>query len=567
MLSERQQPVERAGDPAPPAARQRSFLFTRDPALSAEAGEDYAIRKVPYHWKRTPGSYAMVVFGTVTSVFGFALGGQLALAYGLTTTLLACAIGFLVGAPLAALIARQCCDSSIDIDLLSRGAGYGFLGSAVTAMIYGLNFLMYAGFEVAFLGDAIHAQWPGAPLWVLYLVIGIGFAPLNWYGVSQNDFVQRWTLPIFLVGLVWLFVAALDKTAPGASHAAVGVSTLLPAIAVILSNVAIQVLIVGDSARFIRKRQRGRVITVAVVLGIGGITLLLAPAGAIMSLHTGSANPGDYAVGTIGVAGLIWILFTQLRIQEGNYYSGSLSLVNFSARMLHWRPGRRFFLVVIGVLAFVLAQLDIVAHLTNVITFMGVFLWAWIGTLMRNLLLTARAELRTGTAWLEHRRGYLADWGVPNTIGVIIGSAVALPLAFTGWPEPYGGLLAEVVAVLLAPAAAAAIARLGLSEKLLARIPDPDWRDTNRLSDEDLQGPELQVTCGVCGTRVMKPDACTCPVTPGGVICSACCAAHATCRDVCKDPSEARLDEEQVIAREMPALGAAGGDARGGPFA
>jgi hypothetical protein len=34
--------------------KARSFLFTTDSALAAEASEDYAIVKVPYHWKRPP---------------------------------------------------------------------------------------------------------------------------------------------------------------------------------------------------------------------------------------------------------------------------------------------------------------------------------------------------------------------------------------------------------------------------------------------------------------------------------------------------------------------------------
>lgn len=43
---------------------ERSFLFTRDKELSAEAAEDYAIRKVPYHWKRSPASFVVLVSGS-----------------------------------------------------------------------------------------------------------------------------------------------------------------------------------------------------------------------------------------------------------------------------------------------------------------------------------------------------------------------------------------------------------------------------------------------------------------------------------------------------------------------
>lgn len=87
-----------------------------------------------------------------------------------------------------------------------------------------------------------------------------------------------------------------------------------------------------------------------------------------------------------------------------------------------------------------------------------------------------------------------------------------------------------------------AVARVGLRTDLLARTPPPDWRDTNQKSDEELGAPKVQTRCGVYAVSVMKPDACQCPVTEGGVICSSCCAAHATCGDVCKVSEIAERD-------------------------
>lgn len=529
---------------------ERSFLFTRDKELSAEAAEDYAIRKVPYHWKRSPASFVVLVFGLVTSVFAFALGGQVALSYGMPTLVWSLVIGFLIGAPLAAIVAWQTANSSIDSDLLSRGAGYGFMGSTVTAALYGLNWIMYAGFETAFLGAAVHAQWAAPPLWLLYLVAAVILVPLNWYGVSQMHWIQKWTVPLFVVGLVWLLIAALGEPAVDLPSAPVSAKTLLPALAAVLGNVAIWVLLVGDFARFARKEDRRRVVTLTVIVAMGGEFLLLAMLGGLLAKHTGSANPGTYAVGLMGIPGLLWIVVTQMRVQEGNYYSGSLSLVNFSARVFHWMPGRRTFVIVVAGLAFLLAQLKIVDHLTQVLTFMAVFLFAWVGTMVYSLL-GRRRLLQTGEVWVEHRRGYLRNWGWPAVAGLFVGSAVGLPLALSGDPQPYGGFLGIVLAFLIAPAVFAVIDKLFVNDPqyLIARVPDPDWRDTNNRTDRELEDPSMQVVCGTCGSTVMKPDALTCPVTPGGVICSACCQSHSTCRDVCKTPDGLRrLAEMQAAA-------------------
>jgi threonine/homoserine/homoserine lactone efflux protein len=223
-------------------------------------------------------------------------------------------------------------------------------------------------------------------------------------------------------------------------------------------------------------------------------------------------------------------------VQEANYYSASLSLTNFTARTFHVLPGRRFFLLVTAVVAFLLAQLDIVSHLTYVLTFMGVFLFAWIGTMIYSLI-SQRAAFGAGVSWLEHRRGYLVNWGWPAVTGLVVGSASGAVLALSGEPAPYGGFLGVVVAFLLAPAVmAVALRGKDRATYLLARIPDPDWRDTNVLDDRQLEAPELQVACGTCARPVMKPDALTCPVSDLGVICSSCCSAHATCGERCKTP-------------------------------
>jgi purine-cytosine permease-like protein len=517
-----------------PDTEARSFLFTTDKELAKEASEDYAIAKVPYHWKRDPRDFAITLFGAATSVFTFALGGQLALNYGMPTLLVALAIGFLIAVPLTGVIAWQCANSSIATDLLARGAGFGFLGSTITALLYGMNWLMYAGFETAFLSSAIHAQWSAPPLWLLYAATSLAMVPLNWYGVSQIHWVQKWSVPLFAAGLIWVFVTALgEPTVSVSGH--IGLDTVLPALAAVLANVGIWVLLVGDYSRFARKSDRRRVVAIATFVALGSQFLILPIIGGVMALHTGSENPGTYAVQLVGVGGLAWIVITQMRVQEANYYSASLSLKNFTARALHILPGRRVFLLLTAMVAFLLAQFEIVAHLTNVLTFMGVFLFAWIGTMIFSLYSERRA-LAQGEVWIEHRRGYLRNWGWPAVVGLVVGSTIGAIFALSEEPAPYGGFIGVVAAFVVAPAVMAiGLTRYDRKSYLLARTPPPEWRDTNVVTDAALAAPTLQVVCGVCENSAMKPDALQCPVVEGGTVCSSCCSAHSTCGEVCKE--------------------------------
>jgi hypothetical protein len=218
-------------------------------------------------------------------------------------------------------------------------------------------------------------------------------------------------------------------------------------------------------------------------------------------------------------------------------------------------PGRRFFVVVVAVAAFALAALKIVDHLTDVLTFMAVFLFAWIGTMIYSLV-SRRELLASGDVWIEHRRGYLRNWGWPAVAGLVAGSAVGVPLAITGSPKPYGGFIGIVGAFVLAPLVMALLERVAAKDPnyLIARMPDPDWRDTNDRTDEELEAPALQVTCGISGVTLMKPDALTCPVSPNGIISSAECQSHSTCGEICKTREGARrLSELQAQLAATPA--------------
>lgn len=55
----------------------KAALIPKGKQARREAAEDYALRKVPAHWKRPALSFAMSLSGLTSSVFFLALGGQL----------------------------------------------------------------------------------------------------------------------------------------------------------------------------------------------------------------------------------------------------------------------------------------------------------------------------------------------------------------------------------------------------------------------------------------------------------------------------------------------------------
>ena len=71
-------------------------------------------------------------------------------------------------------------------------------------------------------------------------------------------------------------------------------------------------------------------------------------------VRLGESNPGVYIVTLLGLGGVLFTMLTQLRINVTNIYSASLSLSNFFENVFHFKPDRRFWVVVSGVISIAL---------------------------------------------------------------------------------------------------------------------------------------------------------------------------------------------------------------------
>jgi purine-cytosine permease-like protein len=526
------------GSPGNPSPRWvKASLIPKGAQARKEAAEDYALRKVPAHWKRPAFSFAISLSGLTSSVFFLALGGQLTLTFGFPAAMTSFVIATVLGWLGSAVIARVTAMTGLDLDLITRGSGFGFLGSAITSLIYAVNWMMYAAIEAAYLGTALHSKIPALPTPVWFLVTAFVTVPICWYGFTQNDFVQRWLGPIFLVGLVWLVVAAVRDShlSPSFSHPGFTVGALLGSLGALLPNVVIQILGTGDFSRFIRKAEVRKAMLAGPAVVIAAVYLISFPAGAVLALYTGSDNPGTYITGLLGIFGLVWITATQLRINNMNYYSGSLALANFASRILHFVPGRRFWVMVVGVVAFIGAMFDVEDHLIGVVSFMGIFCLAWLGVLIADICVI-KPRLGVAPAHIEHRRGYLANWGVPALSSLLVGATLGAILSLGGIPNAsIGGILGVVVAFgigFLGPILVESNFRGRFAR--MARTPAPEWIDDFSRSDEEMEDSANMLPCGNCGERVMREDLVTCPVTDSHVLCSVCCAMHRDCGERCK---------------------------------
>ena len=152
------------------------------------------------------------LWGGIAYLVDFAIGASITVAYGFTSAMLAilfaAATIFLTGIPIAYYSAKY----NIDMDLLTRGAGFGYLGSTITSLIYA-SFTIIFALEASVMAQALTLFF-GMPLTLAYLICALAIIPLVIFGMTLLSKLQMWTQPIWFVLILAPFVA-LTVVEPG----------------------------------------------------------------------------------------------------------------------------------------------------------------------------------------------------------------------------------------------------------------------------------------------------------------------------------------------------------------
>jgi purine-cytosine permease-like protein len=401
-----------------------------------DAREDFALAAVPLDARLPWSSILNVTIGIAGAMIFLQVSGQMALTYGTVNALAASAYATVATAVLAICFAYFSATSGLNSNLMARGAGYGFVGAALTSLIYASNFVVLAAIEGSIIAQAIHAYVPAAPVWALMVAVSIMNVALNWYGMKQLDQFQKYSLPVYVVLLGAAIVLAARQDAPAGpfwltflpSGMRVGGSSLLTCIGILNGIVGVQSLLTADYARFIRRSEL-RVGTVMVgLLPQVASYFIMGLVGCWFALRFRESNPGVYMVAIMGIWGALYTVLSQTRINVINVYSGSLSLANFFARVVGFVPGRVFWVVVAGGLSLATMLLNVLAYVGPVLTFQGVFMFAWAASMLADLVIV-KSWLRIGSRTIEYRQEFLPAWNPVGCTALVAGSLIGGYLA------------------------------------------------------------------------------------------------------------------------------------------
>src|SRR5271168_5182609 len=165
--------------------------------VATQTLEDYALRYTATSARKSSFRVGNTALGPIAFLACEAIGGTITIAYGFPNAVWAIVafmvLMFLIGLPIAYYAAKY----GVDIDLLTRGAGFGYLGSTLTSLIYAsFTFLLFS-IEASILSVALQMLF-GIPLAIAHVLSSLAVIPIAVYGISLISRVQLATQPIWL---------------------------------------------------------------------------------------------------------------------------------------------------------------------------------------------------------------------------------------------------------------------------------------------------------------------------------------------------------------------------------
>ena len=553
------------------AGRQRIDRARRDynQWVANQTLEDFALRFTAKRARRwSAGRVGQTAFGAVSFLALEAIGGSITVSYGFVNATAAILVSSLLIFATALPICVHAARAGVDIDLLTRGAGFGYLGSTITSLIYASFTFLFFAIESVILAMALKICL-GIPQGIGYLISALVVIPLVTFGISAISRFQVWTQPFFVALNVipiaaviarhpsdlqaWTHFGGFDN--PGGAFRATAFGTSVSVTIALIVQVGEQV----DFLRFLPADRRsspnwwfaliaagpGWIVPGVLKLLAGSfLAVVLVKAGLPRQLTSDPPRMYAYAFGAmVGPGGLAlaltcaMVVVCQFKINVTNAYAGSIAWSNFFSRLTHMHPGRVVWLVFNVMVALLVMELGVYRALEQTLAFYSSVAVAWIGALVADLVINK--PLGLSPPGIEFRRAHLYDIN-PVGVGAMAAATTIAVLAQLGVFGTLARTLSPFLALLTAIVTAPLIAWATGGRFYLARAP--------RLVADT---PKIECCC-VCENTFETEDMALCPAYEGP-ICSLCCSLDARCHDLCKPHGRLHEQAAAVGERVLPA--------------
>jgi purine-cytosine permease-like protein len=513
-----------------------------------ETLEDYTLRFAPRSYRKwSTRVVGISALGGIAYLADFAIGANVGISYGTTNALWGILIFAVVvmatGFPVAYYSARY----NIDLDLVTRGSGFGYYGSVVTNVIFATFTFIFFALEGSIMAQGLKLGL-GIPLWLGYAASTLIIFPLVIYGMKVLSTLQVWTTPLWLVLMVapFIYLVVSHPESVGQFFAYQGEngvkgfdfgSTLLAA-GVCLSLIA-QIAEQNDYLRFMppktpeNKRSwwtwmflagPGWVIFGAIkqIVGLFLAVYLIAnvadSAGiANQPVHQFLEIYQNFLPGWLAMTlAVVLVVISQIKINVTNAYSGSLAWTNSFTRVTKTYPGRLVFLGVNLLIALVLMEANMFDFLNTILGFYANCGMAWVVVVASDIVFN-KYLLKLSPMQPEFRRGMLYAFNPVGFGSMLIAAGLSVIAFFGGLGEairPYSPLVAIGLALVLPPILAVATKGKYYLRRTDDGIDLPMYDEYGNPSGEHLK-------CHVCHHDYERPDMMRC-ATHEAHVCSLC---------------------------------------------
>lgn len=513
-----------------------------------ETLEDYTLRFAPRSYRKwSTRVVGISALGGIAYLADFAIGANIGISYGTVNALwgilIFAIIIFATGFPVAYYGARY----NIDLDLVTRGSGFGYYGSVVTNVIFATFTFIFFALEGSIMAQGLKLGLH-IPLWLGYAMSTLIIFPLVVYGMKVLSTLQVWTTPLWLILMVapfiYLVIRHPDSVASFFAYqgekgkGALNLGSILLAAGVCLALIA-QIAEQVDYLRFMpprtpqnkrswwtwlilagpgwvffgaTKQVVGLFLAVYLIANVAhGAAIANQPVHQFLEIYR-NLMPGWLAM-TLAV---VLVVISQIKINVTNAYSGSLAWTNSFTRVTKHYPGRLVFLGVNLLIALILMEANMFEFLNTILGFYANCGMAWIVVVASDIVFN-KFVLKLSPKKPEFRRGMLYAIN-PVGFGSMLIAAGASILAFFGGLgqaiQPYSALVAVGLGLVLPPI----VAILTGGRYYLRRSHDgielPMYDEHGNPSGEHLK-------CHVCHHNYERPDMLKCQ-THDSHVCSLC---------------------------------------------
>lgn len=566
--------------------------------VANETLEDYALRFTAEKGRRwSVSQVGNTALGATAFLALEALAATITLHYGFIHAFWAIisvsTVFFLVGFPICYHAAKQ----GLDIDLLTRSAGFGYLGSTVTSLIYATFTFIFFAIEAAIMASALEALF-GIPTSIGYVLCAIVVIPIVTHGITAISRFQVGTqafwLGLQIIALLAVFIFEFSQIDNWQNYQANSTTTssdndfnlmTFGAAAAFLFALIAQIGEQVDYLRFLpQKTEKNNkewwfwlILAGPGWVFIGVIKMLLGSFLAYIALSKGT--PLEQAIDPVYMYQIafgyftnspyfalilsgIMVIISQMKINVTNAYAGSIAWSNFFSRLTHNHPGRVVWLVFNVAIALLLMELGIYRVLESVLSIFAIVAISWLGAVSADLTINYWLGIRPKRT--EFKRSHLYDIN-PVGFGSMLIAGVFGISAYLGQLGETLQAVAHFATLLVCVVSVPVIGKLTKGKYYLARQDDiitsiktkqqPEFINAAKTSVSASKKANLAMPqtaeCTVCGNHFELQDMSYCPAYQD-TICSLCCSLDSRCLDACKPDARLSTQFEQSMSELLP---------------